>query len=98
MRVGGSTHRAFVETAWSHQSKTLSTPRRCRSGPGAIPVALAIRSHHPTDNFTVHVMLVDGMGLLGSFAIALWPPLSPHDGVGAGARGGICSLRTEGSP
>jgi multiple antibiotic resistance protein len=40
-------------------------------GPGAISVALTIGSHHPSDPFGGHAMLLAGAALLGLLAIAL---------------------------
>ncbi len=40
-------------------------------GPGAISVALTIGSHHPSDPFSSHAVVLAGAALLGLFAIAL---------------------------
>jgi multiple antibiotic resistance protein len=40
-------------------------------GPGAISVALTIGSHHPSDPFGAHAMMLVSAALLGLLAIAL---------------------------
>jgi multiple antibiotic resistance protein len=70
---GSSTDGALVETskAASVEDGFFPLTLPLTVGPGAISVALTIGSHHPSGDFTIHAMVLDGIAVLGLFAIAL---------------------------
>jgi multiple antibiotic resistance protein len=71
--TGSSTDGALVETskAASVEDGFFPLTLPLTVGPGAISVALTIGSHHPSGDFTIHAMVLDGIAVLGLFAIAL---------------------------